>query len=38
MPASGLQTVFAITHSDPSIAHIGSNAITEIEVLPAIIH
>jgi hypothetical protein len=29
----GLQTVFAITHSDPSIPHTGFSAITEIEIL-----
>jgi cysteinyl-tRNA synthetase len=34
MPASCLQTVFAITHPDQSITPEGFNAITEMEMLP----
>jgi len=33
MPASRLQTVFAITHPDQSMKHFGLSAITEMEML-----
>ena len=33
MPASGFQTIFSITHSDHSIPHAASSAITDIGML-----